>query len=141
MKLKIAVHKSCKNKQNPQKVAKNWSNIYEDLDWLLGWVAAGYGWCATHFIDRHRKAENACGSNMIVIDFDGDTTLARFWSTTTARQWCAATYTSASHKESQHRFRAIFPLAMELEHPAQHKGAYWLVVNRLLADLGLERAL
>ena len=139
MKLKIAVHKSCKNKQNPQKVAKNWSNIYEDLDWLLGWVAAGYGWCATHFIDRHRKAENACGSNMIVIDFDGDTTLARFWSTTTARQWCAATYTSASHKESQHRFRAIFPLAMELEHPAQHKGAYWLVVNRLLADLGLDK--
>ncbi len=38
MKLKLSVHKSCKNKANPQKVAKGWSNIYEDITWLLGWV-------------------------------------------------------------------------------------------------------
>ena len=95
MKLRIAVHKSCKNKQS--KPARDWQNILEDLDWLLGWVKYGYGWCATHFQDRHRKADNSAGSNMVVIDFDGDTTLARFWSTDTARQWCAATYTSASH--------------------------------------------
>ena len=64
MKLKIAVNKGCKNKTNPQKVAKDWSNIYQDITWLLGWVQAGYGWTATHFVDRHRKAENACGSNI-----------------------------------------------------------------------------
>ena len=92
MKLKIAVNKNCLNKQSQP--AHDWLNIYEDLDWLLGWVAAGYGWTATHFRDRHRKAENASGSNMVVIDIDGDTTLARFWSSDTARQWCAATYTS-----------------------------------------------
>ena len=79
MKLKISVHKSCKNKANPQKVARGWSNIYEDITWLLGWVQHGYGWTATHFIDKHRKAENACGSNLVVIDFDGDTTLEDFW--------------------------------------------------------------
>ena len=49
--------------------------------------------------------------------------------------WCAATYTSSSHTEEEHRFRAIFPLSMELADPAQHRGAYWLIVNRLLADL------
>ena len=57
MKLKIAVNKNCLNKQSQP--ARDWLNIYEDLDWLLGWVAAGYGWTATHFRDRHRKAENA----------------------------------------------------------------------------------
>ncbi len=137
MKLKIAVNKNCLNKQSQP--ARDWLNIYEDLDWLLGWVAAGYGWTATHFRDRHRKAENASGSNMVVIDIDGDTTLARFWSSDTARQWCAATYTSNSHSEQEHRFRALFPLSMELSSPSQHKGAYWLIVDRLLADLGLEQ--
>ncbi len=136
MKLRIAVHKSCKNKESQP--AKSWQNINEDLDWLLGWVQKGYGWCATHFVDRHRKADNANGSNMVVIDIDGDTTLARFWSTDTARKWCAATYTSSSHSEQEHRFRALFPLPKTLTSTAEHKGAYWLIVNRLLAELELQ---
>ena len=138
MKLKLAVNKGCINKTNPQKVSKGWLNIQEDITWLEGWVKAGYGWCSTHFRDRHRLTENSCGSNLIVIDIDGDTTLARFWATDTARQWCVATYTSSSHSEQEHRFRALFPLAIELETVAQHRGAYWLVVNRLIADLGLD---
>ncbi len=135
MKLKIAVNKNCKNKESQP--AHDWLNIAEDISWLLGWVSQGYGWTATHFIDRHRKAENASGSNVVVIDFDGDTTLARFWQTDTARAWCAATYTSSSHTEEEHRFRAIFPLSIELTSTSQHKGAYWLIVNRLLAELEL----
>ena len=106
----------------------------EDLEWLLEWVQHGYGWCATHFLNRHRKAENATGSNVVVIDFDGDTTLGRFWQTDTARNWCVATYTSSSHSESEHRFRAIFPLEIELSTSRRHRGAYWLIVDRLIAE-------
>ena len=138
MKLKLSVHKSCRNKANPQKVAKGWSNIYEDITWLLGWVQAGYGWTATHFVDRHRKAENASGSNLIVIDFDGDTTLEKFWDTQTAKDWCLATYTSSSHTPAEHRFRALFPLELDLKTASQHRGAYWLIVNRLLQELGID---
>ena len=136
--LKVAVNKNCVNKENPQLVARGWSNVLVSLEWLLGWVDNGYGWCATHFHERHRRSDNAAGSNLIVIDFDGDTTLDHFWSTQTARDWCAATYTSASHSEEEHRFRALFPLEIDLVSTAQHRGAYWLVVNRLLADLGLD---
>tara|TARA_X000001382_G_scaffold39448_1_gene26403 strand:- start:1033 stop:3258 length:2226 start_codon:yes stop_codon:yes gene_type:complete len=136
--LKIAVNKNCQNKQNPQLVAKGWKNIFVDIEWLLKWVHAGYGWCATHFYERHRCGDNASGSNLIVIDFDGDTTLDAFWDTTTAQQWCVATYTSASHTPEEHRFRALFLLALDLDSAAQHKGAYWLIVNRLLAELSLE---
>ena len=136
MKLRIAVHKSCKNKQTQP--ARDWLNINETLEWLQGWVSAGYGWCATHFVDRHRRADNATGSNLVVVDIDGDTTLGRFWQTDTARNWCIATYTSASHTEQENRFRALFPLERMLTSASQHKGAYWLVVNRLLADLGFE---
>ena len=136
MKLKIAVNKQCKNKQTQP--AYDWQNIYESLAWLQGWVSAGYGWVATHFIDRHRKADNAFGSNLVVIDIDGDTTLDAFWATDTAKTWCVATYTSSSHTETEHRFRALFPLAVELKSTSQHRGAYWLIVNRLLADLGIE---
>lgn len=134
----MAVNKNCLNKENPQLVAKGWKNIFVDVEWLLNWVAAGYGWCATHFHERHRKSDNAAGSNLIVIDFDGDTTLDRFWETTTAKEWCIATYTSASHSDREHRFRALFPLEKDLETTTQHRGAYWLIVNRLLADLGID---
>jgi len=130
MKLRLAVHKSCKNKTNPQKVAKGWSNIVEDISWLEGWVKAGYGWCSTHFVDRHRKSENASGSNLVVIDIDGDTTLEQFWATDTAKNWCSATYTSASHTDDEHRFRALFPLETDLVTIGQHRAAYWLIVDR-----------
>ncbi len=137
--LKIAVNKNCKNKENPQLVAQGWSNILVDLDWLSGWVSNGFGWCSTHFVAKHRLAENSRGSNLIVLDFDGDTTLEKFWEATTAKEWCLATYTSASHTPEEHRFRALFYLEKELDTTAQHRGAYWLIVNRLLADLGLEK--
>ena len=133
------MNKRCKNKTNPQKVAKGWLNISEDVHWLEGWVKSGYGWCATWFADKHRLTENSCGSNLIVIDIDGDTTLARFWATDTARTWCIATYTSSSHTEQEHRFRALFSLGRELKSVSEHRGAYCLVVNRLLADLQLDR--
>ena len=136
MKLRIAVNKACKNKENQP--ARDWLNIEESLEWLQGWVTAGYGWCATHFADRHRRADNAIGSNLVVVDIDGDTTIGRFWQTDTARNWCVATYTSASHTEQENRFRALFPLERLLSSVSEHKGAYWLVVNRLLADLGFE---
>ena len=139
MKLKIAVNKGCLNKTNPQKVASGWLNINETLEWLQGWVGAGYGWCATHFAERYRLSDNCRGSNIIVLDIDGDMTLEQFWSAPTAQQWCMATYTSSSHTEVCHRFRAIFPLQRDLDTNAEHKGAYWLIVDRLMADLGMEK--
>ena len=136
MKLRISVHKDCRNKE--KQPAHGWLNIEESLSWLQGWVGAGYGWCATHFVGRHRRVDNASGSNLVVVDIDGDTTLDAFWSTDTARNWCVATYTTASHTKAEHRFRALFPLGMQLTSTSQHRGAYWLVVNRLFADLGIE---
>ena len=96
MKLIISVNKQCKNKESQP--AHGWLNINESLQWLQGWVSAGYGWCATHFVhEHHRRADNARNSSCIVVDVDGDCTLEQFWNTDTAKSWCAATYTSASH--------------------------------------------
>lgn len=106
----------------------------------MGWVSKGYGWCACHFVDRHRKGDNIDwkkGTSVIVLDFDGDTKLQDFWETHTAQNWCAATYTSHSHSRTEHRFRALFPLAKRLHSAAEHRSAYWLVVNQLAPELGL----
>lgn len=138
MKLRLAVNKGCVNKTNPNSVASGWLNIEEDIYWLERWVTAGFGWCATHFADRYRLSENSRGSNLVVIDIDGDTTLEKFWECDTVKQWCACTYTSASHTPEEHRFRALFPCEIELTAVSQHRAAYWLVVNRLLVELGLE---
>ena len=121
------------------KPSQGWSPQLAELNFLMKWVAAGHGWCATHFAGRHRLADNARGSNVVVVDIDGDTTLLDFWNAPTALSWCAATYTSCSHTEESHRFRALFPLGLELQTTAQHKAAYHFIVSRLLADLGIER--
>ena len=107
--LKVAVNKNCKNKTVPQLVARGGPMLKSSVEWLIGWVQAGYGWCATHFRDKHRKADNAAGSNLIVIDFDGDTTLDAFWATTTAKEWCLATYTSASHTDARAQVPCLVP--------------------------------
>ena len=140
MQIQIAANKRCINKTNPQQTADGWLNHRVDIPWLLEWVKKGYGWCACFFIDRYRKGDNVCwknGTNIVVVDFDGDARLEQFWQTRTARNWCVATYTSASHEDDDHRFRALFPLAKVLHSEAEHRGAYWLVVNQLAPELGL----
>ena len=137
MQLRVSIHQEMMNKE--AKPSQGWSPQLAELNFLMKWVAAGHGWCATHFVGRHRLAENARGSNVVVVDIDGDTTLLDFWNAPTALSWCAATYTSCSHTEESHRFRALFPLGLELQTTAQHKAAYHFIVSRLLADLGIER--
>ena len=133
--------KAARTKLTLNYTAKGWSNILRVIDWLQGWVKAGYGWCATHFADRYRRADNACGSNLVVIDIDGDTTLDAFWATDLQlSNGVLLPIHLLVTQSSEHRFRALFPLEIELESTAQHRGAYWLIVNRLLADLGFDRA-
>lgn len=137
MQLKVSIHQEMMNKE--AKPSQGWSPQLFELKSLMKWVEAGHGWCATYFVNRHRLADNARGSNVVVVDIDGDTTLDHFWNAPTALNWCAATYTSCSHTEESHRFRALFPLGLELQSAAQHKAAYHFIVSRLLADLGIER--
>lgn len=152
LKLKLSLNDNCVDKTDPHKLAKGWKPVEEDVDYLMKWVGKGWGWCATHFAGAHRKEANALCSNLIAVDVDGDCTLDDFWATQTAKDWCLCTYTSASHSDEEHRFRALFPLGRELVFPtytnrdgdevanvAEHIGAYWLIVNRLLGELGLER--
>ena len=74
----------------------------------------------------------------IALDIDGDTTLGRFWATDVARHWCECTYTSSSHSEQEHRFRALFPLAKPLTTVKEHRAVYWFIVRKLLEELNLE---
>ena len=82
--VKISVHKQTHNKEH--KPAAGWLNIDESLEWLKGWTCAGHAWCATHFVGRHRLAENARGSGLVVVDIDGDCTLEQFWAAETVKQ-------------------------------------------------------
>ena len=136
------MNKRCINKTDPQKTAEGWKHHEVDLDFIEKWVTKGYGWCACWYVDRYRSEDNTCwkaGTNLVVLDIDGDTTLDAFWATNTARRWCVATYTSHSHSESDHRFRALFPLGKILHSLAEHKGAYYLIVDQLLPELGITK--
>lgn len=136
MSLILSVHKRCKNKNdNAVDRSSDWQAVAKPIDWLLDWVAKGGAWCATHFLDNKKLKANATISNVIAVDFDGHCRLEDFWQAGTAKQWCAATYTSCSHTEDSPRFRAIFPLALQLRDGAQHAAVYSALVDRLLAEL------
>ena len=140
MKLHVALNPNCRNKESPEATNTGWHNVECDLDYLLTWVGKGLAWAATHFADHYRSGQNAYGSNLIVIDVDGDTTLEAFQSTITARQYCYATYTSCSHNpEGEHRFRAIFKMEYKLESTLEHRSAYQWLSERMCSDLGIER--
>lgn len=142
MKLKIAVNKNCVDKTDANKATEGWKHHEVDLPWLQNWVTKGYGWCACWFVNRYRKEDNFCakaGTNLVVLDIDGDTTLEAFWATNAAKNWCAATYTTTSHTDGEHRFRALFPLEKNLHSLTEHACAYQLIIDQLLPDLGLEK--
>ena len=144
--LKVSTNPACRDSAGKD-VAHNWGRNQVELDWLLGnCVSNGYTFCATHFSDRHRCTESATGSNLIVVDVDGDCTLEQFWATTTAQQWCAATYTTKSHllvdekhPVAEHRFRALFPLQLPLSSAEEHRALYYVIAERLCNELDLPR--
>ena len=138
MTLQVALNPNCKNKESPEAIASGWLNVECDLEYLLEWAAnKGLCWAATHFADQYRSAANARGSNLIAVDIDGDCTLEAFWSTEIAQQHCQATYTSCSHTNEQHRFRAIFVLEERAETSAEHASAYHVLALKLTSELKL----
>ena len=133
-KLILALHKGCLNKTDPQKVATGWINTEVDCDYLINWVKKGWGWCGTHFVDKHRKKDNATVANLVVFDIDGHISLKDWWGHPKVQQWCALTYTTASHTEASPRFRALFPLNGLTTDPAKHEAVYDAIAAQILPD-------
>ena len=134
-KLILALHKGCLNKTDPQKVATGWINTEVDCDYLIEWVKKGWGWCGTHFVDKHRKKDNATVANVVVFDIDGHISLTDWWGHPKVQDWCALTYTTASHTEKSPRFRALFPLNGTTTDPAKHEAVYDAIAAQILPDL------
>ena len=82
-------------------------------------------------------ADNARGSNQLPLIL----TVTLRWLASgadTARQWCAGTYTSSSHSEQEHRFRALFPQNPTGLYPA----APWCLLvdcRSSVAELGIDK--
>lgn len=143
MKLRVALNvaEGCTNKYGFSGgadrgfVREQWRNMELELEQLLKWMSDGGAWCATHFLDNHRKGANAQGSMMTVLDVDGDFSLEEFWSTGTARQFCAATITSCSHgKEGLDRYRALFLHPVLLKDAQEVEAIYKYLERRLLCE-------
>ena len=128
IKLRVSTHSKGRNKQEARKLTFGWHNRWLDVRDLAAWVSNGYAWAGTHFKEKKRCAANANGSNCLTFDFDGELSLERFWTTKIAKEWCALTYTSASHTEDVNRFRAVFPLeGLPIQSAWVHKSLYqWL---------------
>ena len=138
-KLKVATHSRGHNKTNVAYLSSGWQNQWLTPKELFDWVRAGKAWSGTHFVDGKRCEANASGSNAIVFDFDGELQLDDFWTTQTAMQWCAFTYTSFSSTPEVNRFRAVFPIeGVPLQSSWEHKAVYQFIALKLMGELGIE---
>ena len=139
IRLKVSLNKRGRNKANPQLLATGWKNSFYTPKELAEWIGQGYAWAGTHFQSGKRSASNARGSNCIVFDFDGELQLQHFWTSPTARAWCAFTYTSASSTDAVNRFRAVFPLAgAPLATAWEHRTFYQFIALKLASELSFE---
>lgn len=76
--------------------------------------ADGMHWCNHHFKNGHRHDENAIpGFNMVVVDCDGDVSLATVHEL--LKDYTYLTYTTKRHTEEENRFRLILPINYRLE--------------------------
>jgi len=137
IKLRVSTHAKGRNKQDPSRLTYGWQNRWMDCRDLGAWVLQGYAWAGCHFKERKRSARNAQGSNCLTFDFDGELRLADFWATQIAKDWCALTYTSASHTDDVNRFRAVFPLeGVPIQDPWVHQCLYQWLELQLSSELG-----
>lgn len=137
-KIKVSKNSRGRNKANVRYLTYNWVNGWATPEELANWVSQGYAWCGTHFSSGKRCEANASGSNAIVFDFDGEITVAEFWTTKTAQDWCCLTYTSASSTPECERFRAVFPLeGIPLTTSWEHRCVYQWIELQLTRALGI----
>ena len=137
-KIKLSLNSRAHNKSDARYLAKGWQNTWLTPGELASWVKSGKAWCGTHLAENRRSQANARGSNAIVMDMDGELSLADFWSTETAQQWCCLTYTSSSSTPEVNRFRAVFLLdALPLNSAWEHKTVYAFIADKLKAELGI----
>lgn len=111
-----------------------WLNASIDVAELLEHVLAGKAWVGCH-LPSGRQEDEACASNLLVLDYDGkydqgDPTLDAFWANPRAARHCLFTYTTPSHTQSEHRFRAVF-MAWAMQGPRLHLSAYHALVDYL----------
>ncbi len=74
----------------------------------------GMHWLNHHVLDGHRKEENAqLGFNLVVIDCDGDVSLAT--AKLVLEDYTAMFYTTKRHTSTKNRFRIILPIKYDLK--------------------------
>jgi hypothetical protein len=115
-----------------------WVSTEVDLGALIEHVLAGKAWIACT-LNGPRSLDAPAGSNLLVLDFDGqdhgDPSLEEFWALPLVARHCAFTYTSCSHTPENNRFRAVF-LSPPISNGELHRAAY----HCLTAYLGVAPA-
>lgn len=76
--------------------------------------ASGIHWCNHHFVDQHRKEENAIPKfNIVALDVDGTVSLQQ--AQELLKDYKYLMYTTKRHTATENRFRIVFPINYTLK--------------------------
>ena len=133
----VSLHHGIHNKSGANLSSSGWQPAELPVDQLVNHIAGGKAWVGCTLGDGRRCEESAGPANLIVLDIDGDLTLAEFWAKPFAQRHCVFTITSCSHlqateknPEALERFRAVFACETH-DDVALHTAIYHLMLSCL----------
>lgn len=122
-----------KPSRNLSASASGWQNFEQTAEFLLQHIVAGFAF-APHYRDGYRKGPNFIQAGFLAADFDGTSTIEKARDHAFIRAYSGFLYTTASHSDDEHRFRAVFLLEQSISDGRQWANANLGLAHKLGSD-------
>jgi len=133
----FSIHPDIKNKPDrfDPSYSRGWQSFSGELSDLRDHVGRGGAFIPALMTSSRRSSAAFKSSELAVVDVDHGLTITDFWSHPLAEHACFV-YTTASHNETEHRFRVVFQLPQVITSAEIYKA----ITTILIRSIGGDRA-
>ncbi len=133
--LRFSVHPEIRDKSSDMSLSSSgWVELEEPVESLIDAIQTE-GWAFSYvFRDGHRSARNFVCTDVVAVDIDGGWDFYSFIKEEFIQQNCAFVYTTPSHSQEEHRFRAVFILPKTIDIASDLKSITSGLTRRMTGD-------
>jgi hypothetical protein len=133
--LNFSLHPKIINKSpNINLSATGWEHIEGTVEQLIEAVT-DWGMAFSYvYEDGKRAVSNFIGTDVVAVDIDGGWNLYRFLEHDLIKKQCSFVYTTPSHTQEEHRFRAVFVLPRTITTSSELTRVSNGLIRRFLSD-------
>ena len=116
---------------------EGWQNLELTPEEFVKHIKQGHAFSA-HFRESYRKTDNFICSSVIAADVDGTMTIEEALRQPFITEYASFIYTTASHQESEHRFRVVFLLEQAIARSADWADCLFGLAIKLGSDVSIK---